>query len=78
MIFNGQAMRFGLNLVIDSFINTGKAFAWPMYIAQFSPPWGPIGLGAAFILFPKTLKKPIENWLFDGDVGSGEQQDEAD
>ncbi len=78
MIFNGQAMQFGLNLVIDSFINTGKAFAWPMYVARLSPPWGPILLGGAFVLFPMTLKKPIEKWLFDDEVESDDSDVAAD
>ncbi len=75
MVFNGQAMQFGINLLVDSFINTGKAFAWPVYVVQLSPPLGPILLGAAFILFPITLKKPIEKWLFDGELEAAEEPD---
>jgi hypothetical protein len=60
IVFDGQAIGFGLNLLIDSFTNTGESFAWPAYVAQFSVPWGAIGLGAALVLFPKILKKPIE------------------
>lgn len=77
MLFNGQAFEFGLNIIKDSIINTGKAFAWPMYVARFAPPWGPIGLGLAFWLFPRTLKKPIANWLFDGEVPQPESKDKA-
>ncbi|MDG2288703.1 MAG: hypothetical protein P8K83_02780, partial [Woeseiaceae bacterium] len=60
IVFDGQAIGFGLNLLIDSFTNTGKSFAWDAYVAQFAVPWGAIDLGAALVLFPKTLKKPIE------------------
>ena len=40
---------------------------WPVSIIQFAQPWGLIGLGLAFWLFPIYLKKPIEQWLFRGD-----------
>lgn len=38
-----------------------------MYVVRIAPPYGAIGLGLAFWLFPVFLKKPIENWLFDGE-----------
>ena len=65
--FDGQLVAYVVNIVVDSFINTGKAFAWPMYVVRVEPPYGAIGLGLAFWLFPVFLKKPIENWLFDGE-----------
>lgn len=77
MIVDGQAIRFGLNFLIDSFINTGKSFVWPAYVVQFAAPWGAIGLGAAFVFFPKTLKKPIEKWLFGDDADSQEKTSAA-
>jgi len=67
LIFNGQAVAFFLNFVIDSFQNTWKAFAWPMFVVQFASPWGAIGLGLAFWLFPTYVKKHIETWLFSED-----------
>lgn len=63
-IFRGQAMAFLLDFLMDSLMNTLKSFMWPVYVVQFAPPWGAIGLGLAFWLFPATLKKPIEQWLF--------------
>lgn len=68
LLFDGQVISFLLNFIIDSFTNTVQAFAWPATIAQLSPPWGAIGLGLAFVLFPKFVKKHIEAWLFSGDV----------
>ena len=66
-VFDGQLISFVVNFVVDSFKNTGMAFAWPVYVVRISPPIGAIGLGIAFWLFPVFLKKPIENWLFDGE-----------
>ncbi len=63
-IFSGQAIEFVINFMIDSLMNTMKAFAWPVYAVQYAPPWGAVGLGVAYWLFPTTLKKPIERWLF--------------
>ena len=65
-----QLVEFVFRFAIDSLMNMIYAFAWPAYVAQYSPPVGVIALGAAFILFPITLKKPIERWLFpDGETG---------
>ncbi|MDJ0793617.1 MAG: hypothetical protein QNI98_05165 [Woeseiaceae bacterium] len=63
-IFTGQAIEFFLNFLMDSLMNTLKAFMWPVYAVQYAPPWGAIGLGVAYWLFPTTLKKPIERWMF--------------
>ena len=41
-----------------------KAFAWPVFVASWAPPYGAIGLGLAFVGFTKFLKAPIEAWMF--------------
>lgn len=65
MLFDGQVIGFILNFIIDSFQNTLAAFMWPVDIVQLTPPFGAIGLGLAFWLFPTYIKKYIETWLFD-------------
>jgi len=67
LLFNGEIIAFFLNFVIDSLQNTVQAFMWPVKVVQFAQPWGAIGLGVAFILFPKYVKKHIETWLFSDD-----------
>lgn len=67
-LFNGQAVDFIIQFVIDSFKNTLKAFMWPVYVVQLAPPWGAIGLGVAFVGFSKFLKVRIERWLFPDDI----------
>ncbi len=67
LLFDGQVIGFVLNFIIDSFQNTISAFMWPATAVQFSPPFGAIGLGLAFWLFPIYVKKHIEAWLFSGD-----------
>ena len=59
-----QLFEFFTRFAVESFINMGLAFAWPMYIVKLVPPYGAIGLGLSFVLFPLLLKKPIEKWLF--------------
>jgi len=68
LLFDGQVVNFVLNFIIDSFMNTLRAFAWPVTVVQFSPPWGAVGLGLAFWLFPIYVKKHIEAWMFAGDT----------
>jgi len=64
LLFDGQIIEFILNFIVDSLKNTMQAFAWPVFIVQFASPWGAIGLGLAFFLFPKFGKKHVEAWLF--------------
>lgn len=70
-LFNGQAIEFIIQLVVESFTNTIRAFMWPVYVVQLAPPWGAIGLGLAFVGFTRYLKAPIEQWMF-GDAPKAE------
>ena len=63
-VFEGQLIAFVIEFLIDSFMNTIKAFAWPVYVVQIAPPFGAIALGLAFVGFTKYLKPPITRWLF--------------
>lgn len=63
-VFSSEIIGFGLQFVLDTFINFVKALMWPVYIVTLWPPAGAIALGLAFFLFPRYLKKPIEHWLF--------------
>ena len=67
MLWNGQAIDFLVNIAVDSFKNTMRAFMWPVHIVRIAPPWGAVGLGLAFWLFPIYVKPHIERWLFDDD-----------
>ncbi len=67
LLFEGEVVSFILNFIIDSFQNTIAAFMWPIEVVELAPPFGAIGLGLAFWLFPIYGKKPIEAWLFDGE-----------
>ena len=65
-----QALEMVFRFLGDSLRNMIEAFIWPVHVLEISPPYGAVALGLAFILFPVTLKKPIERWLF-GDDGPG-------
>jgi len=66
-VFSSEIVDFGIQFFVDSMVNFVSALAWPAFVALSWPPVGAIALGAAFILFPRTLKKPIERWLFEDD-----------
>ena len=59
-----ELFEFFFRFVIESLMNTINAFIWPVYVIAFAPPWGMIGLGAAFVLFDRVIKKPVEEYLF--------------
>ena len=63
-VLSSELIAFGIQFVIDSMMNFIRALLWPMYVVQLWPPVGLIALVAAFVLFPRYLKKPIERWLF--------------
>jgi len=63
-LFTGQAVEFIVQFFVDSFTNTLRSFAWPLYAVTFAPPWGAIALGIGFAGFATWLKRPIERWLF--------------
>ena len=63
-VLSSELIGFGIQFIVDSMINFVRALLWPMYVVQLSPPLGLIALVAAFVLFPRYLKKPIERWLF--------------
>lgn len=70
-----QAFEMAFRFLGETLQNMISAFMWPVPVVQFNPPVGVIALGIAFFLFPMTLKKPIERWLFgEEDDRSGEQQ----
>lgn len=73
-LFRGEAIEFFVNFMIDSIMNTLAAFLWPVDVIQFAPPYGVIGLGIAFWLFPIYIKPHIERWLFDGEAAQAETQ----
>lgn len=59
-----EIFEYLFRFLSDSLINFVLAFLWPAYLASVAPPFGLIALGAAFLLFPRVLKKPLERWLF--------------
>ena len=70
-ILSSELIAFGIEFLVDTLVNFVRALLWPMYVVMLWPPAGAIALGAAFILFPRYLKKPIQSWLFqDADADS--------
>jgi len=63
-VFSSELIGFGIEVIVDTFVNFVRALMWPVYFATLWPPVGAIALGMAFWLFPKYLKNPIERWLF--------------
>ena len=65
-IMSADLVGFIIEFIIDTFINMGLAFAWPAWVIMWREPYGLILLIAAFILFPRFVKQPMEHWLFEG------------
>jgi hypothetical protein len=63
-ILSSELIGFGIQFLVDTLLNFVRALLWPMYVVTLWPPAGAIALAAAFVLFPRYLKKPIESWLF--------------
>ncbi|MDX1481623.1 MAG: hypothetical protein R3315_08110 [Woeseiaceae bacterium] len=61
----GQAIELLLRFTVESLVNTLEAFLWPLLLIGFRPPAGLVALAVLYVLFPLTLKKPLEKWLFD-------------
>lgn len=66
-----------VDFLIDSFMNTLYALIWPVWVVQWAPPWGAIGLGLAYLGFANYLKKPITDWLFDGEPDSASEPEQS-
>ena len=58
-----QLVEFIFRFASDSMVNLLMALMWPVFVVQWQPPFGAIGLGLAYIAFAKYLKKPISDWL---------------
>jgi hypothetical protein len=59
-----ELIEFLFRCLGDSLVNLIEALIWPVFVIGFNPPWGALALGAAFALFPYTLKPLVERWLF--------------
>ena len=62
--FGEQLIQFLLRFTFESVLNTFQALLWPVFFIQFYGPWGLAVLVAMFAIFPKTLKAPLERWIF--------------
>ena len=63
-ILSSELIGFAIEFLVDTMINFVRALLWPVYFVQLWPPVGLIALVAAFVLFPRYLKEPVERWLF--------------
>ena len=59
-----------------------KVFNWTATLYKgsiaFEPPIGLLVLAVLYLLFPLTLKKPIERWLFDEAAVPGNGEPDRD
>lgn len=65
-VFSAEIAAFVIDFIIDTFMNMLSAFMWPVWVIQWQIPWGIALLVAAFFLFPRFVKQPMEHWLFEG------------
>ena len=64
--FTSQLFEFVFRFLSESLFNMILAFMWPVYVLQFRPPWGIIGLGIAFFVFDRFVRQLVERWLSAG------------
>ena len=62
-LMSSEIIGLIVQFLIDTFVNFIMALMWPAFVAMFAPPWGAIGLGVAFVVFDRFLRKHIEEWL---------------
>ena len=62
-----QAFEMMFRYLGESIANTVQAFIWPVHVIDIQPPWGLLGLIAAFFIFDRFLKARVEEWLFGDD-----------
>ena len=65
--FGEQLLEMLFRYLGESFMNTIKAFMWPVYVIQISPPWGVAVFVLMGVVFKNFFKEPIEQWLFHED-----------
>ena len=65
-LFSADIAGFVIDFFIDTLKNMVSAFMWPVWVIQWREPWGIALLIAAFFLFPRFVKQPLEHWLFEG------------
>ena len=65
-VFTAEIAGFVIDFFIDTLKNMVAAFMWPVWVIQWRQPWGIGLLVAAFFLFPRFVKQPLEHWLFEG------------
>ena len=64
--FSGDAFRFAVEFLIDTFKNMLNAFLWPVHVIGWQAPAGIVILVAMYIAWPRFVQQPIEHWLFEG------------
>jgi hypothetical protein len=65
--FGNQLFEIFFRFMGESLQNMIKAFMWPVFVIEISPPWGLATLVIMFAVFPRWLKQPLEHWLFHDD-----------
>ena len=70
-----QAFEMMFRYLGESIANTVQAFIWPVHVINIQPPWGILGLVAAFYVFDQYLKSAVEEWLFGDDDRSSDLND---
>lgn len=69
---SGAVVGIIIDFIVDTFLNFVTALAWPAFVVTFAPPLGAIGLGIAFLVFDRYLRKHIQAWLDQDDEPGAE------
>ena len=66
--FTEQLWEMFFRYFSESFINGFLALIWPVYLIEWRQPYGLVLLIAGYVLFATFLKRPLEVWLFEGEI----------
>jgi hypothetical protein len=75
--FGEEIFEMFFRFLGESLQNMIRAFMWPVFVIELSPPWGLTGLIAMFVIFANFLKRPLEQWLFHDDESRSRQSESS-
>ncbi len=62
-LLSSEIIGLIVSFIVDTFVNFVSALIWPVYVVTAAPPWGALGLVAAFVVFDRFLAARVEEWM---------------
>ena len=62
-LLSSEIIGLIVDFIKDTVVNFVSALIWPVYVVTAAPPWGALGLAAAFVVFDRFLAARVEEWM---------------